>query len=45
MNFNISKMVDWLKKLFHYCICLEPRTMSRDVYLRVTTQMLFPKSL
>ena len=35
-EFNISKMVDWLKKLFHYCICLEARAMSRDVYLRVT---------
>ena len=35
-EFNISKMVDWLKKLFHYCICLEARTMSREVYLRVT---------
>ena len=44
MNLIYRKWSIGLRNCFS-CICLEPRTMSRDVYLRVTAQKLFPKSL
>ena len=44
MNLIYRKWSIGLRNCFN-CIRLEPRKISRDVYLRVTTSKLFPKSL